>query len=357
VPHFHESASAVELRRDQLTAAAHLDEPTRERASAALSKAVHDPLDEHYRLTDAASDLDRQLRQLDLVFVLDATGSMGWCIDEVRQRLKDLLTHLAGSSAGPRIAVGVGSYRDHPPQDGSYVTRWSPLGTAEAAQGFLDETEAEGGGDDPEAMIDGLLDGIERAIWRQRSVRILVIVADAPPHGIGHSGDGFPSGCPCERTLNDVVAAARKASVRLFTVAVGEERSLRRTFKSLAQATDGRVTTIDRLESMIDPILELLDTEMGSLEDELVLLADLASGITPREAAAGSGLALDSIATALGHLREKHAVTPIRRAETELTPPPSSPWWKERISSLDRSVSSDPAAPPANDWWRVRSHQ
>ncbi len=279
---------------------------------------------------------------------------MGSCIDEVRHRLNNLLDHLAASSAGPRTLVGVASYRDHPPQDVSYVTRWLPLGAAGDAENFLEKTDADGGGDDPEALIDGLLEGIERPDWRQRSLRILIVVSDAPPHGMGDVGDGFPSGCPCERNLDDVIAAAKRSSVRLFTVAVGKHRFLPRILASLAQATDGQYTTVDRLSSLIDPILELLDSEMASLDDELALLRDLSIGLTPREAAAASGRSSDLTVTAVARLREKHAITPIANQNTEVGQP-AAPWWKERASSSPPSSPVDFQTQPTRDWWRERT--
>jgi hypothetical protein len=32
--------------------------------------------------------------------------------------------------------------------------------------------------------------------WRRNAAKMIVIITDAPPHGIGESGDGFPRGEP-----------------------------------------------------------------------------------------------------------------------------------------------------------------
>ena len=33
--------------------------------------------------------------------------------------------------------------------------------------------------------------------WRPNATKMVVLIADAPPHGIGEHGDGFPEGSPC----------------------------------------------------------------------------------------------------------------------------------------------------------------
>ena len=49
------------------------------------------------------------------------------------------------------------------------------------------------GGDAPEAVADALNE-VSRLSWRPASTKICVFIADAPPHGLGGSGDGFPNG-------------------------------------------------------------------------------------------------------------------------------------------------------------------
>jgi len=60
---------------------------------------------------------------------------------------------------------------------------------------YVDSMQASGGGDGPEAVTDGLYEVLHLP-YRKESTRICIFIADAPPHGIGSSGDGFPDGCP-----------------------------------------------------------------------------------------------------------------------------------------------------------------
>jgi hypothetical protein len=49
------------------------------------------------------------------------------------------------------------------------------------------------GGDGPEAIADAL-DAVLKLSWRPEAVKMCVLIADAPPHGLGTAGDGFPNG-------------------------------------------------------------------------------------------------------------------------------------------------------------------
>jgi hypothetical protein len=54
---------------------------------------------------------------------------------------------------------------------------------------------ADGGGDGPEAVTAALAEALNMD-WRVDAIRMVVLIADAPPHGIGEDRDGFPEGSP-----------------------------------------------------------------------------------------------------------------------------------------------------------------
>jgi len=121
------------------------------------------------------------LRQagLDVVFVIDATGSMGWLIDEVKGRVRDLSDWVR--RLVPVTRFGIVAYRDD--DDPEFLTRVQPLTlNIGKVRRFLDRLEARGGGDIPEAVEAGLRKAIEDSNWKGDSQKIIVIVGDAPPH-------------------------------------------------------------------------------------------------------------------------------------------------------------------------------
>lgn len=86
-------------------------------------------------------------------------------------------------------------------------------------KGWLGQCQAYGGGDTPEAVADGLHEALKLS-WRVESTKICILIADAPPHGLGASSDGFPNGCPIGLDPVVIVREMAKKSITLYTVGV-----------------------------------------------------------------------------------------------------------------------------------------
>lgn len=161
---------------------------------------------------------DRVRGELDLVFLVDATSSMGPFIDEAKRRLVDLIDALRASPLCRSLRLGLVSYRDHEPQEVSYTSRAVPLTSdVDAIRGAVAELSAEGGGDGPEAVTDGLAD-VVRLDWRPSAVRAVVWVGDAPPHGVEPRGDAFPKGCPCGRSFYAQAESFREMGISIYAI-------------------------------------------------------------------------------------------------------------------------------------------
>ncbi|MBL6641940.1 MAG: VWA domain-containing protein [PS1 clade bacterium] len=125
---------------------------------------------------------------IDVVFAIDATGSMVWVHRTVRQRMAQLAEYVRGLV--PLARFGIIAYRDY--NDPDFVTRISqPSFDIQKARGFMSGIDAQGGGDHPEAVTQALRD-VEGAIgWRSGAQRVVIIIGDAPPHGreLGEAAD------------------------------------------------------------------------------------------------------------------------------------------------------------------------
>ncbi len=119
------------------------------------------------------------VRKLDLMLVIDTTGSMGDEIRYLQSELSAILTQLRRNHPGLDLKIGFVFYRD---VGDEYVTSTLPLtGDFSAAQGSLRQQSANGGGDYPEAMEQALIRAAGQA-WRPDAVHTMLLVADAPPH-------------------------------------------------------------------------------------------------------------------------------------------------------------------------------
>jgi hypothetical protein len=107
-------------------------------------------------------------------------------------------------------------------------------------KGWLEQCSAEGGGDGPEAVADGLHAALKLS-WRADSTKICVLISDAPPHGLDPNGDGFPNGCPAGLDPLRIVRDMAEKYITLY--AVGVEPPIvpyRDFFMSLAYITGGQ---------------------------------------------------------------------------------------------------------------------
>ncbi len=122
-------------------------------------------------------------KTLEMVFVLDTTGSMGGLIEGAKQRIWGIVNEVMQSSSRPAVRIGLVAYRDHGDE---YVTSVLPLtNDLDQVYSTLMDYRAAGGGDAPENVRRALADGVRRAGWSQGSsqvAQIIFLVGDAPPH-------------------------------------------------------------------------------------------------------------------------------------------------------------------------------
>ena len=129
----------------------------------------------------------------DLVFVQDCTGSQGSYISSATKNIELICNNIYESgrlATREDLRIGLVAYRDHPPQDHTYVTKnFGFSSDISEVHKNLSTLYASGGGDGPEAVTAALAEALNMD-WRPYASKMVVLIADAPPHGIGEYGDG-----------------------------------------------------------------------------------------------------------------------------------------------------------------------
>ncbi len=115
---------------------------------------------------------------LDIAITFDSTGSMQGEIDQVKsqiERIGKILQRLI-----PSVRISICTYRD---SGDEYVVKGLPL-TENLGEvvGFLSGIRAAGGGDEPEAVDEGLRWVIENNQFRDSARKVILLFGDAPPH-------------------------------------------------------------------------------------------------------------------------------------------------------------------------------
>ena len=166
---------------------------------------------------------------VDVLFVFDATGSMGDELRYLQAEMKDVIARAKEATGGLAIRTGAVVYRDH---GDDYLTRISRLTEdLSTTQAFIDKQEANGGGDYPEAVPEALMAALNSAGWDSNArARIAFLILDAPCH----------EDSATLALLHDQILNAAAMGVRIVPVVcsgIGESGEF--LMRSIALATNG----------------------------------------------------------------------------------------------------------------------
>lgn len=167
---------------------------------------------------DAAGQDNAVLTNVDIVFVIDATGSMAPCIRQTTAVAADLLPRIQEALGAKKRRVDqlrtkVIAFRDYYCDNEPMVQSqfYQHPGQEAAFRAFLDGLEATGGGDAPENSLEALYEAI-KSDWVDTGAKrrhIVVLMTDAAPHPLDHpkraSAKGYPADMP--KNLTELMLA------------------------------------------------------------------------------------------------------------------------------------------------------
>jgi len=164
------------------------------------------------RSVESSLELERVVPEpipLDIVFVMDTTGSMGEEIHRLKETIQIIHMNLTSLRVPAKLRFGMVLYKD---SGDEYDSMRIPLTSdLELFQAELDLVEANGGGDMPEDLelaLDDLINGME---WNPGGIKLAYIITDAPPHlDYGRS-------YTCSRAAED----ARKMGIKIYGIGTG----------------------------------------------------------------------------------------------------------------------------------------
>lgn len=223
---------------------------------------------------------------LDVLFVMDTTGSMGEEIERLKSTIDIIHANLAELKPRPLVRFGLVLYKD---RGDEYITRVVPLtDDLESFQRKLAPVTADGGGDGPEDLESALDDVVNRVAWNKNGLRLAFVVTDAEPH-LDYGRD---------YTYIKASTDARARAIKLFTIGTGGlplegEYVLRQvaqltdakyiflTYGERGESTGGAEGSVshhtgsnfqtDKLESII---IKFVKEEVAQLSDTPVATAD-----------------------------------------------------------------------------------
>lgn len=131
-------------------------------------------------ITIGFSSAESKAKSLDLMFVVDTTGSMGDELRFLQTELKNVVETVEKANSNLPTRVSVNFYRD---EGDEYVVRpFEFTDDISLAVNNISAQSSDGGGDFEEAVEQALDDAINKHSWSENSTRLMFLVLDAPPH-------------------------------------------------------------------------------------------------------------------------------------------------------------------------------
>ena len=204
---------------------------------------------------------------IDIAFIVDATGSMSDEISFLKADLTDIIAKVGNKHADANIRTAALFYRD---EGDDYLTRVSDFSTdLKVTTAFIAKQQAGGGGDYPEAVHTALEVGLQQLSWRENnSIRLVFMLLDAPPH----KQDNVLT------SLHATIPQYAQRGIRIIPVAAsGVDKNTEFFLRFMAMATDATYVFItnhsgiggEHIEATVGEYqVELLNDLMVRLIDE-----------------------------------------------------------------------------------------
>lgn len=182
-------------------------------------------------VTEININATRAAKALDLMLVVDTTGSMGDEISYLQAELDDVVSRVSRMNANLPVNLSVNFYRD---LEDDYVVRSYPFSyNINEQMSYLRAEYANGGGDYEEAVELALNDAVNGHVWDEDAVKIMFLVLDAPPH-LNEN---------VKASLSATIDAASAQGIRIIPVAAsGVDKSTEFLLRTLAMTTGGTYT-------------------------------------------------------------------------------------------------------------------
>ena len=178
---------------------------------------------------------------IDVVFVLDTTGSMSGLIQTAKEKIWSIATTMASAQPTPKIRIGLVGYRD---RGDAYVTKTVPLSEdLDSVYAALMDFQADGGGDTPEsvnAALDAAVNGMD---WSDagQAYQVVFLVGDAPPHMDYQDEIQYPA----------IIASARERGIVVNAIQCGDMPSTVAPWTQIASLGSGNFFQVEQAGSAV----------------------------------------------------------------------------------------------------------
>lgn len=197
---------------------------------------------------------------MEVVFVLDTTGSMSGMIAGAKQKIWAVANKLKSAEPTPEIRFGLVGYRD---RGDAYVTRVFGLtNNLDEVYTNLHAFQAQGGGDEPESVNEALHKAVRDLQWSTEAevLRVIFLVGDARPHLDYQNDVSYSATCKL----------ANRKGILINTLQCGRLNGTEQIWREIASLTNGTYAAIlqdggtIRIETRYDQDITRLNLQLDA---------------------------------------------------------------------------------------------
>ncbi len=167
--------------------------------------------------------------KVEVVFVIDTTGSMGEWIGMCKLKFWALCYSFLNTRPTPDLKIGLVDYRD---KGDLWITKVYDLrDDLDAVFADLQTFRADGGGDTPESVNQALYDAVHKVKWStdRNTMRLIYLIGDAPPHM------DYPDDVKYQVTCKE----AQKRGIVINAIQCGTDNDCEKYWKDIANLAAG----------------------------------------------------------------------------------------------------------------------
>jgi Mg-chelatase subunit ChlD len=197
--------------------------------------------------------------QVEVVFCLDTTGSMGGLIDAAKKKIWSISNQIASGTPTPQVKIGLVAFRD---RGDEYITRVFDLtDDLDGIHQSLMKLQANGGGDTPESVNQALREAVTKIKWsdNKKTLKLIFLVGDAPPH-MDYKDDV---------KYQDTCKLAVTQDIIINTVQCGRDAQCTKFWKEICMLAEGSYVQIDQQGGPIVTVATPYDKELAEINRDL----------------------------------------------------------------------------------------
>lgn len=234
------------------------------------------------------------IKKLDVLFVIDRTGSMSDVINQVKETAINIMNNIKGKV--PDSQFGVMAFQDYPgsysypgyssiyggPTDKPFELLQTITDNTDVIISSINSIYATGGGDGPESYTRVLFEAANGTPnWRSDSKKVVILLGDAPTHdedfaGLNFGGDPGIDGIAQtsdDLQFEDVVKDLNDKKITVLAIQAGNWDAATFTFKGAsigyggAIGTNGQYFNLQDVSEVTTEIMKMVTEEVSNIKE------------------------------------------------------------------------------------------